>query len=98
MFVDRHAANIAVVLRGSLARNLSRSDICATVCKYPFVLLALHKGSIDDPGQHSYRFDNARMTESCRVGMGPLPLLAPSSSGLNLGLGGRNQIEVCDVA
>jgi hypothetical protein len=40
--------------------------------------LALHKGSIDDPGQHSYRFDNACMTESCCVEMGPLPLLTSS--------------------
>jgi hypothetical protein len=27
-------------------------------------------------GQQGYRFDNASMTESCRVEMGPLPLLA----------------------
>ena len=31
------------------------------------------------------------MTESCRVEVGPLPLLVS-------GLGGRNQIEVCEVA
>jgi hypothetical protein len=33
------------------------------------------KGIMDDTGKHGYRFDNASMTESCRVEMGPLPLL-----------------------
>ena len=49
------------------------------------------QGIMDDTGQHGYRFDNASMTESCRVEVGPLP-------SLGLGLGGRNQIEVCEVA
>ena len=46
---------------------------------------------MDDAGQHGYRFDNASVTESCRVELGPLPLLV-------LGLWGRNRIEACEVA
>ena len=33
------------------------------------------KGPMDDTGQHGYRFDNASMTESRCVELGPLPLL-----------------------
>jgi hypothetical protein len=45
-----------------------------------FVIIALRerrcsKGLMDDTGQHGYRFDNASMTESRSVGLGPLPLL-----------------------
>jgi hypothetical protein len=36
----------------------------------------MSKGTMDDIGKHDYRFNNAWMTESCRVEMGPLPLLA----------------------
>jgi hypothetical protein len=39
------------------------------------------KGIMDDSGQHGYRFDNADMTESCRVEMGPLPLLVDGAWG-----------------
>ena len=41
--------------------------------------------------QHGYRFHNASMTESCCVEWDHCRCLAA-------GLGGRNQIEVCDVA
>ena len=33
------------------------------------------KGRMDATGQYGYRFDNASMTESRSVGLGPLPLL-----------------------
>jgi hypothetical protein len=33
------------------------------------------KGLMDDSGKHGYRFDNASMTESRSVEVGPLPLL-----------------------
>jgi hypothetical protein len=33
------------------------------------------QGIMDDTGQYGYRFDNASMTESCRVEVGPLPSL-----------------------
>jgi hypothetical protein len=33
---------------------------------------------MDDADQHSYRFDNAPMAESCGVELGPLPLPVPS--------------------
>jgi hypothetical protein len=45
---------------------------------------------MDDPESQGYLFDNATMTESCGVELGPLPL--PVS-----GLAGRNQIEVREV-
>jgi hypothetical protein len=45
-----------------------------------FVIIAARerrcsKGPMDDSGQHGYRFDNASMTESRSVELGPLPLL-----------------------
>jgi hypothetical protein len=39
------------------------------------------KGPMDDTRQHGYRFANASMTESCRVEMGPLPLLVDRAWG-----------------
>ena len=43
--------------------------------------VACSKGIMDDTGQYGYRFDNASMTESCRVEVGPLPLLADRGLG-----------------
>jgi hypothetical protein len=40
---------------------------------------------MDDTAPYGYPFDNASMTESCCVEVGPLPLLASE-------LGGRNRI------
>jgi hypothetical protein len=48
---------------------------------------------MDDGEQHSYRFDNALMTESCGVELGPLPLPVPCTWGLR----GRNHIEAGEV-
>jgi hypothetical protein len=45
---------------------------------------------MDDKDSHNYLFQNGRMTESCGVEMGPLPLVP--------GLGGRNQLEAREVA
>jgi hypothetical protein len=50
------------------------------------------KGSMDDADSHGYRFDNAVMTESYGVELGPLPLPV-----FVLGLGGRNRIEAREV-
>src|SRR5271154_262758 len=35
------------------------------------------KGSMDDAESRGYHFDNARMTESCGVALGPSPLPVP---------------------
>jgi hypothetical protein len=39
------------------------------------------KGPMDDTGQHGYRFDNASLTESRSVELGPLPLLVDGAWG-----------------
>jgi hypothetical protein len=33
------------------------------------------EGPMDGTGQYGYRFDNASVTPSCHVAMGPLPML-----------------------
>ncbi|WP_197082748.1 hypothetical protein [Bradyrhizobium sp. LTSP885] len=40
-----------------------------------------NKGAMDGPGQQGYRFDDAAVTESWRVDMGPLPPLVSGAWG-----------------
>jgi hypothetical protein len=48
------------------------ADIYATLCNYPMVWARCSKGPMDGKRQPNYPFDNASMTESCRVENGAI--------------------------
>jgi hypothetical protein len=62
-------------LRSSRARNWSSQVIVPQFEKYQCFGWRCSKGPMDDEVCHGYPSDNARMTESFGVGLGPLPPL-----------------------
>src|ERR1700737_5407241 len=74
---------ISVALRGFQGKEPRAQRYLRNSSKLSQGLGAMSKGTMDDTGQHDYRFDNASMTESCRVERGPMPPLV-------LGAGGKH--------
>jgi hypothetical protein len=70
----------------SLAGVPSQGTVLLQIFTPQFAIIALRewrcsKGAMDGSIQQGYRFDDAAMTESWRVDMGPLPPLASRAWG-----------------
>jgi hypothetical protein len=84
MLHGRLAAIISADLRGSWAWNSSSQVIVPQFEKYQWFGRQCSKGSMDDEVCPSYPFDNANMTESYGVELGPLPALVLGLAGKEL--------------
>jgi hypothetical protein len=65
---------VRVNARGSEAGNRCRLAFAPHIRKYCMFLLRCSKGSVDDRDEPDYVFNEAGMTESFGVELGPLPL------------------------
>jgi hypothetical protein len=81
MLHGRLASIMGAGLHGSMAWNPSSQVIVPHFEKYQWLEGECSKGSMDDEVSRGYPFDNARMTESSGVELGPVPPLVLGPAG-----------------